>query len=89
MNAFLVYHPDYNGCVYLHAETRSKARYQVWKKAVEVYDSWKIYSLHVNHEKRLDDKPINYETLGGFADEDDRYQKFCRCDICKKDREEN
>jgi hypothetical protein len=85
MKAFAVYHPDCNNIVYIHAETRSKARYKVWRMVQEAdcgYN-WKIYELHSDHIKVLDDKPINSETLLGIASEEDRYFRGCKCEICK------
>jgi hypothetical protein len=82
MKAFAVFHPDYNGVVYLHAETRSKARYKVWLMAREYY-TWTMMNLESQHVKALDDQPINANTLLGIAREEDRYQRSCLCEICR------
>jgi hypothetical protein len=86
MKAFMVWHPDYEGCVVIHAETRSKARYKVWLEAHQVYDSWKIFHLNAKHQLSLDNVPINKDTLFGLVGESDRYQKECKCEICTNDR---
>jgi hypothetical protein len=82
MKAFAVWHPDYGGVVYVHAETRSKARYKVWL-TVSDYVSWGMWKLNSKHIKELDDKPINPDTLLGIATEEDRYYRGCKCEICK------
>jgi len=87
MKAFAVSHPDYNGLIYIHAETRSKARYEVWRKAKE-YVPIHLVELEVKHEKRMDDKPINHDSLvrAGITPEG---CNECRCELCETAREGN
>lgn len=74
MKCFAVSHPDYEGFVYVHAETRSKARNAVWLKASD-YINIRLIDLKVGREKKFDDKPI-YP------------QNECKCEICTKAREQ-
>jgi len=87
MKAWCVTHPNYNGGAYVHAETRSKARYQVWIGVKDVLP-FRLIDLDVKREKHLDDKPITarslLDTIGGTD-----VSPSCRCAMCLEAKKRN
>lgn len=69
MKAWIVTHPDYEGGGIIHAETRSKARYQVWLHATNAGVPIHLIELKVSRMPEFDD--IKITTM-----------RSCHCEIC-------
>lgn len=87
MKGWAVYHPDYNGAIFIHAHTRSKARYAVWLRAHQVIPSIQLVDLEVKREARLDGIAIGFATLSQIQ-ADDPCQQACSCWRCRAARGE-